>query len=496
MQFLYPIAFFAIIGIIVPIMIHLWNVKQGKTLKIGSIIFLGESSSKSSRSFKITDWLLLLLRCLLILIIAFLLAEPFINDKLVANGDKGWVLIEKEQIKNLSKTNLKEIDSLTQSGFEIHDLNINFPALNLKDTASWQETNTTKLSSSSLLKQLNTQLPAGFKVYWYGANLLNQYPDEVLKSSLAIQFRNILKTDSTVFKVAEAYFTNKDSLKVLLINSTSGQTNYSFQNVNDQTKNVLLKIDSGLSFLKTKEQSSWIKADTNTVYVSVYEAQNQKDASYLKAAILAIRDYSGRKISVQVVKNPKEISPQTNILFWLSTAAIPQNLKEEIILFSYEDGKEEVLNSTIQTKVNLVKNESTFALYKRILYKDENANAIWTDGFGKSILSYQYANQLHHYRFYSRFNPQWTDLVWSEEFVKALMPLVLVTPLAQNQFGFELDSADQRAATQPFFYSQNNLKKKAERAVAQQNPISNWVWILAFLVFALERILSFKQKKA
>jgi hypothetical protein len=430
---------------------------------------------------------------LLILIIAFLLAEPFINKKLIAKDDKGWVLIEKEQIKNLNKVHLKEIDSLVQNGFEIHDLNINFPIINLKDTISWQETSTSRPSSSSLLKQLNTQLPAGFKVYWYGGNLLSQYPDEVIKSSLAIQFSNILKADSAVFKVAEAYFTNKDSLKVLLMNSTSGQTNYSFQNVTDQTKNVLLKIDSGLSFLKTNEQSSWIKADTNTLYVSVYEAQNKKDASYLKAAILAIRDFSQRKISFQVVSNPKEVSPKTRILFWLSTVAIPKNLKKEIILFSYEDGQEEVLNSTIQTKANAVKNEATFALYKRVLNKDENANVIWTDGFGKSILSYQYANQIHHYRFYSRFNPQWTDLVWSEEFVKAMMPLILLKPFAQNQFGFEVDSADQRAGPQPFFYSLNNFQNKAEIAANQQNPISNWVWILAFLVFALERILSFKQ---
>ena len=496
MQFFYPTAFFAIIGIIVPIMIHLWNVKKGKTLKIGSIVFLGESSIKSSRSFKLTDWLLLLLRCLLILIIAFLLAEPFINKKLVSKDDKGWVLIEKEQIKNLSKAHLKEIDSLALSGFEIHDLSIDFPIINLKDSTSWQETSTSRPSSSSLLKQLNTQLPAGFKVYWYGANSINQYPDEVIKSSLAIQFRDILKADSAAFKVVEAYFTNKDSLKVLLMNSTSSQTNYRFQNVNDQTKNVQLKIDSGLSFLKTKEQSSWIKADTNTLYISVFEPQNQKDASYLKAAILAIRDFSQRKISFQVVKNPKEVSPKTRILFWLSTVAIPKNLKKEIILFSYEDGQEEVLNSTIQTKANTVKNEATFALYKRVLNKDENANAIWTDGFGKSILSYQYANQIHHYRFYSRFNPQWTDLVWSEEFVKAIMPLILMKPLAQNQFGFEVDSADQRAGPQPFFYSLNNFQNKAEIAANQQNPISNWVWILAFLVFALERILSFKQQKA
>ena len=85
MFFTYTIGFLAATGIIVPLIVHLWNVKKGKTLKIGSIILLGESAKQSSKSFQIKDWLLFLLRSLLIIIIAFLLAEPFLK---INNAEK------------------------------------------------------------------------------------------------------------------------------------------------------------------------------------------------------------------------------------------------------------------------------------------------------------------------------------------------------------------------------------------------------------------------
>ena len=65
LQLLNPIWLFAIGGIVIPLIIHLWNIKKGKTLKVGSISLLGESSRQSAKSLKLIDLLLLFLRCLL-----------------------------------------------------------------------------------------------------------------------------------------------------------------------------------------------------------------------------------------------------------------------------------------------------------------------------------------------------------------------------------------------------------------------------------------------
>ena len=95
-QLLNPIWLFGISGMIIPILIHLWNVKKGKTLKIGSVNLLDESSRQNARSLRLLDLLLLLLRCLLIIILSIFLSEPLWVSSNSSDQKGGWILIEKE----------------------------------------------------------------------------------------------------------------------------------------------------------------------------------------------------------------------------------------------------------------------------------------------------------------------------------------------------------------------------------------------------------------
>ena len=103
LQVLNPIWLFAIGGIIIPLIIHLWNVKKGKTLKVGSISLLGESSRQSAKSLKLIDLLLLLLRCLLLIILAIILAKPLWNSINTEKTKSAWILIEEENSKEIYK---------------------------------------------------------------------------------------------------------------------------------------------------------------------------------------------------------------------------------------------------------------------------------------------------------------------------------------------------------------------------------------------------------
>lgn len=65
MEFLQPIFFWGLVGISVPILIHLWNGRRGKVLDWAAMNWLSGQESQSSRSFKLEHPLLLLLRILL-----------------------------------------------------------------------------------------------------------------------------------------------------------------------------------------------------------------------------------------------------------------------------------------------------------------------------------------------------------------------------------------------------------------------------------------------
>src|SRR3979490_2629337 len=90
MHFLQPIWLAAMAGIVIPVVIHFWNDRRGKVLRIGSISFLEGASQRMAWSRRISPWWLLLFRCLLLMALALLLAGPYWLRK--DSGEKGWVL--------------------------------------------------------------------------------------------------------------------------------------------------------------------------------------------------------------------------------------------------------------------------------------------------------------------------------------------------------------------------------------------------------------------
>ena len=76
MVFANPTYLWALLGLLVPLAIHLWSKKEAKTIKIGSVQLLDESNSRQSSSIQLNEWLLLLLRMLILALIVLLMAGP------------------------------------------------------------------------------------------------------------------------------------------------------------------------------------------------------------------------------------------------------------------------------------------------------------------------------------------------------------------------------------------------------------------------------------
>lgn len=77
MSFLNPIALWGLLAISIPILIHLWNGRQGKTIAWAAMDFLNESDNRVSKGLKLENWFVLLLRIILISLFALLLSQLF-----------------------------------------------------------------------------------------------------------------------------------------------------------------------------------------------------------------------------------------------------------------------------------------------------------------------------------------------------------------------------------------------------------------------------------
>ena len=442
MNLVYPIGLLALVGLIIPVLIHLWSVKRGKTLKIGSIALLGESATVSSKSFKLTDLLLFVLRCLILMLIAFILAQPYCKKTSLISKNKGWILIDKTRFGEVYETHRKPIDSLLNLGFELHDFNLGFNLFSLKDSTAQNEASA-KLSYNDLIHQLNKQIPSGYSAYIFANRRLSNFEGNLPKLNFNLTWR---------------YIQHRDSLK-------------------GWSTTFLDKVYEGTSTPSLTHYTANPSQNLPAIKVAIYDPKGE-DSKYIKAALNSISDFTKRKIEINKSSN------KADVVFWLSDQPITT---PAATVFSYQKGKIETVNSTLQVSAEP---NQLIELKKRVALDSLKGSAIWTDGYGEPILIKE--NRANHFHFYSHFNPQWSDMVWSEQFVKSLISIVLGNKTTED-FGFETHDADQRVIDKKQFVDVK-INTSVISSITTNQSLTPILWFLAFLLLVIERILSFRKK--
>ena len=69
-----PMYLWGLLGLIVPLAIHLWSKREGRIIQVGSIRNFPVSESKKSRSMRLNETILLLLRASLITLLVLVLS--------------------------------------------------------------------------------------------------------------------------------------------------------------------------------------------------------------------------------------------------------------------------------------------------------------------------------------------------------------------------------------------------------------------------------------
>lgn len=499
-QLINPLWLFAIGGISIPLIIHLWNIKKGKTLKIGSISLLGESSRQSARSLKLIDLLLLFLRCLLLIILALILAGPLWNSKINTSANKGWILIEKQNLTETSSQFKAEIDSLSKLGYEFHFFEPGFQYAKLEDALN---ENKSEIGSEqllpywSLIKLLEDEIPENTQVFLFTPNLLNRLGTERPLVTHPIQWKTYTPSDSTATWIENAWFNESDSVNVTIATSSPNKTTFKTIAIDPASRNSPFEFNiqnakASLKFKNKKQGDSLpVTIDTATIRIAIYTDKFKNDASYLRAAFSAIKKYTYRKIKLTEYSTINIPSGQ-NIIFWLSETAIPPGIVPLNLFFKYEKGNIEDINSQLSLSPSMSSIEKEdIKLFKRNAYPENLAGGlpVWEDGFGKPVLDLQMENKLSVFHFYSRFNPDWNELVWSNDFAKALIPIII-----PDQHSSEIHPSDKRIVRQDQIVP-NFIKESDTYGVKNQESqksLENQFWLALISIFVLERYLTFR----
>ena len=399
-------------GIAVPVLIHLWNDRRGRVLRIGSIDLLAETSRRPVWSARITEPWLLLVRCLLVTALALLLAGPYLRRR--ATG-KGWVIVG-----GAGGPYVRMIDSLVAAGYERHGL---------ADSVNYWDG----------FRKADREAPGELPFYMVTPGLARRFSGERPVSAREVHWYTYSPEDSVSNWVQEAW---RDSGTVRVLEGYSRSTGTVWRR---RVRDGGTAPDSGIAP---------VAVDTGIVrYRIVADGDWRGNAKYVRAALGALRQVTGRPM----------VEGDGGWLFWLSERRLPSTNGYQRV-FCYAAGAP----VTVDTRMEGV-------ALKKVIAGVGVDSAVWKDGYGRGVLTKE--GKL--YRFFSRLDPAWGELVWSGRWPVLLKELLLGRIDAGVHDRRVLDPAQVAP-----------LRMGKVEAGLERRDLRPVVWGIALFLFLLERIMT------
>jgi Aerotolerance regulator N-terminal len=435
LQLLQPIWLFALAGLSVPVIIHLWNRRPGKILRVGSIALVTASTAPDKRNMRLQDILLLLLRCLLLSVIALALAAPVWHSRVNASS-KGWVLMNRVGLRETYQHFKPRIDELLQAGMEFHYFEDSFRAEKIEKALEQSLDSPAFIKSNyrALVASLDQQLDAGTPVYIYTDNYLRNFEGTRTAVSLNLHW----------------------------------------------------------SVFTPKAANAIPPADSSSLKITICSKQYSNDARYLKAAFDAVQQFSKRNINTVLVSNPQQVAQDQDWLFWLDDAPAPSTTARHIVQYV----KGEAVSNTSWIIPGSLFPAGAIDLYRSVKANDSISTGnkiLWQDGFGNPLLACNKQDGAAYYSLYTHIDPAWNELPWSDNF-----PAWLFTWLYGKEAGLSLADTASTAVidSSQLLQLQQPAGATTRAASFKTVPLQYLGWLMAVLLFFAERWVSFYQQKA
>ncbi|MFZ6664498.1 BatA domain-containing protein [Peijinzhouia sedimentorum] len=272
-------------AIAIPIAIHLWNARKGKPMPWATIQFLQEKENQTSRGFQLDHILLLVLRCLILIIIAFLLAEPIQNAIYTDNSISKIHLVAPSQ------------NVVEDFRFELSQ------AFEQSDEVYWLNSSTEELTSlENLPVSENQKLD------------LQKHIDAFSDPNVELHF--YLENDVNKLSAKNYFIPNQFQLHL----SENLGANMGIPAIQFADNALLVSEDELLQTIANSSLPSNAKIIHQGPIFLVFEAVSAQEENLLKTAIGAIEEVCSMEFVFEADRNP-------DLIF---TKSLPEELNEDI----------------------------------------------------------------------------------------------------------------------------------------------------------------------
>jgi hypothetical protein len=496
MFFLQPFWLFSLLGLAVPVAIHLWNRKRGRRIRVGSIALLRETQSRRMSSLRLTEAGLLLLRCLVLALLGLGLAGPRWQAGR-KHTQRPLVLVSpalRDPLRDTTGLVRRTLDSLAGPNKEVRWFADGFPALSLQDGVAGAPPGVAA-DYWGLLRAAEGRWAGATPVYLLTDERLAALRGERPAVSLDLKWLTFPTPDSVARVVHEAFLTGSDSLRVTWRESHpegNAQRVASLPTVPGAYAGPggttwRVSRERGLPVVQLGNGQP-VRADTATIRIVIYhQPAYRTDARYVRAAAGAVARFTGRKIAVQTVARADALPATSDGLFWLSHEPLPDGRSRMTFRYPRADSTRDVhtwLRWPLPTAGSL-------RVYRRFTAAAPGV-PVWQDGYGQPVLTAQRGTAGRVYSFSGRFDPQWNDLAWSEAFPEALLALLpeALPRTERTTTNYpDLRGVDARQLS-PRHADRERTRPERQNGVDLREPLLG----AAVLLFGLERLLSHRRQ--
>ncbi|MGB5244636.1 MAG: BatA domain-containing protein [Lutimonas sp.] len=345
MNFLAPIYFWTLLGLIIPLLIHLWNRKKINTIKIGSIQLLKESNPKQARSFRLNEWVLLFLRMLMIGVLTFLLVGPALN-KPVSKAEL-TVIIEPRILLNNAFSSVLDTFSyaeirLLQPGLPIYEKEAEIDVDSRPNY--WQLAQEMEELAADSIVVFTNALTRGIKG---------------IRPSSSSRINWVLIPASKTDKHYLSAQKKGDSIQFLIAHSENQHLSMTKENISLSNKQMEMnKMGDSILFLFGNQEKLSLKPETTLEVAILFEEETAGIMQLCKASLGAMGEYLSQPIRIQSVKNEEELDQLNyDLVIFLNESPIDLVTKKKLI---YQP------DSTARHFIEPGRDKTTFLLTKQL----------------------------------------------------------------------------------------------------------------------------------
>ena len=531
LTFLTPTALLALLGLLVPVAIHLWNRRPGREVAVGSLRWLAAGANRRLRNLKPEQLWLLLLRAALLAVLAVAVAGPMWRTALPTS--RGVVLLSTEAAGLPALAALKPtIDSLRRKGYALRWLAAGFPRV---PGSAWREMLAGQPGAiADSLVALATTRPRDHTFAWARVQqAVATFPGQPLLVVTSAGLRNfegshaplpasvswrvLPDTTSTVWLASAAQVA--DTLSLLVGRSKETQTTFRREKARRPPSGQLLRVP-GLSPLRLRPiengganfvlvpasafasgRGTGVEAAPTDIVIYA-SPEYVADARYLEAALRA----AGTALAVPPRLRRLSTQPphlQADWTFWLSAEPLPRNWQEGTKKYGRHLWLEAPGRGVADTASLAATGPGVAAV--KVLRRDARPPApghqtVWADGRGRAILSRQALGRGSVYQLHTRLNPAWSELADDPQLPARLLELLQPEPTDNfadqpNRLAEAEATYDRRAlglaqlptaAASAAMPTTTNTQPPAFRTT----DLRPWLVLLAGLLLLVERLLA------